>query len=302
MAHLITCKKERNPRKINIPIADTIAPGLTFLIDELQKLHKCQQILDHLMIGAIEQFTQANKTVFNFNICIDVYKQEVRHKLTSSQSAIMSLCARSMINALQKCNNTDDIHSLRNWFDTKKTQIIAINFWIPSMQLIQEFAMKAAARLFSGNRERDLRESFCSYLNVLILKSLFESQTKPSNTRGMWFVHPMSYRVFLARYNHHLHVTLQQHPTKDEEMRREYVNCIKTKNDALRERFYGVTNKHSFSIRCTLHPRRSAAGTHTSTLNGTNHANTIWHQSDSRTDIKFCFENDAVMIAYTVSF
>eukprot|EP01084_Bolivina_argentea_P066942 122028_1 len=228
----------------------------------------------------------------------------------------MSLYAHSIGNTVQKWKgykpDKEEIHSFRNyfqrcrcWFDTKKIELMAINVWIPSMQLIQEFAMKAAARLFGGSREHELQTSFCVYLNVMLLQSVFEGQMKPSNARLMWLVPAMSYRVFLKRYNHHLRVVLKRHPSKDKAMRREYVKCIKSNHDRLRERFDGAMNRYLSSIALPMRVPsvrtvpiqnnnafsiRGAAHAHqpgTYALNGT----TMWNQSHSRTDIVFCFQN-----------
>eukprot|EP01083_Nonionella_stella_P102696 292330_1 len=298
------------------------------IVRELRILHKRQLILDQIVIGAIQQLAHDNKNILDLNIFIAIYKQQIRHRFTSSQSAIMSLCAHSIGNILEKWKGYKPdkkvIHSFRDyfqscrcWFDTKKIQMMAINFWIPSMQLIQELAIKTANRLFGGHHENELQTSFCKYLNVMLLQSVFEGYMKPSNARRMWLVPAMSYRIFLERYSHHLRVVLKRHPKSDKALRREYVKCINVSHDEARERFRGamnqylssyatpmplpsvpIQNNNAFSVRCAAHGHRPG----TYALNGTHHTNTIWRQSHSTTDIAFVFQNDGATVAYTVSF
>eukprot|EP01084_Bolivina_argentea_P193162 331438_1 len=114
------------------------------------------------------------------------------------------------------------------------------NFWIPSMQLIKELAMKAAFRLF-GNRNHEVQSSFCGYLNALLLHHVFEGYMQPSNARRMWLVPASSYRTFLNKYNHHLNVVIDQHPSiKAKDMRCAYVKSIAIKHVGLQQRFHGA--------------------------------------------------------------
>eukprot|EP01083_Nonionella_stella_P234577 825679_1 len=66
---------------------------------ELGMLYKRQQILDKLITAAFLQFNQRNS--FDFDICINIYKEKIRPKLVNPQSAIMSLCAQSIANLLK---------------------------------------------------------------------------------------------------------------------------------------------------------------------------------------------------------
>eukprot|EP01083_Nonionella_stella_P065257 170841_1 len=126
-----------------------------------------------------------------------------------SPSAIMSLFLQSIEIVLGKWkgyNPKTNVHSFREyfqhcrcWFDSKKISTMVTNFWIPSMQLIKEFTMKAAFQLF-GNRNHEVQTSFCGYLYVLLLHRVFEGYMQPSNARHMWLVPAASYRPFLKKY------------------------------------------------------------------------------------------------------
>eukprot|EP01083_Nonionella_stella_P155882 504202_1 len=115
---------------------------------ELILLHGRQQILDQLIMTTIQTFVAQNRTRFDFSSCIDIYRNSVSHKILSRQSAIMSLYAQSVGNALYKWKGyrpSREIDSFRcyfqrcrSWFDNKKVTLMALHFWIPSMQLIQE--------------------------------------------------------------------------------------------------------------------------------------------------------------------
>eukprot|EP01083_Nonionella_stella_P257264 880758_1 len=275
MAHQTVCqpphiyKKPRKQREIKNPVINIddvfIAPGSEHfnwleiarkkLTDrELITLRRRQRILDRFVIDGIQEFVDANKLMnpFNFSICIDIYQKEIRHKLINPHSAIVSLFALSIGNALQKwkgCKTEKDIHSFRDyfrhcrhWFDTRKIRMMAIHFWIPSMQLIREFAMKASARLFGSSRSPNLQTAFCDYLSVSVLRSVFEAHMKPSNCRSMCLIPAMSYPVFLKRYNHHLRVVVT-HSTKNKKMRREYIELINIKHNALRDAFHAAMNR-----------------------------------------------------------
>eukprot|EP01083_Nonionella_stella_P201741 737737_1 len=266
------------------------------IVRELRILYNRQQILDRLVIATIQQFVHDNQTKFNFTLCMDIYKQEIRHKLVSSQSAIMSLYAHSIGNTVQKWKgykpDKEEIHSFRNyfqrcrcWFDTKKIELMAINVWIPSMQLIQEFAMKAAARLFGGNQDRDLWTSFTDYLHVLVLRSAFEGYIKPPNGRSMWLVSAMSYRTFLKRYNHHLHVVVKTQPKKDKAMRTEYLKGVEIRYGALTKAFDRGMKKYLSPSVC-VSPQVE---------NQINPFNTT-------TNVLLVFESNGSMVGYKISF
>eukprot|EP01084_Bolivina_argentea_P193184 331469_1 len=125
---------------------------------------------------------------------------------------------------------------------------MAINFWIPSMQLIREFALKASARLF-GRQAQRLQTSFYDYLYSLMLQSVFEGRMQLSNCRHMLLIPAMSYQIFLKRHNHHFPVVLTTHSTKNKKIRREYVKCTKIRHDALRHAFHAAMNQYLSSIR-----------------------------------------------------
>eukprot|EP01084_Bolivina_argentea_P174100 301570_1 len=69
---------------------------------ELKILRKRQRILDQNIITALYQFIQDNKNTFDFNVCIDIYNQEIRRKLISPQSAIISVCSQAIADILHK--------------------------------------------------------------------------------------------------------------------------------------------------------------------------------------------------------
>eukprot|EP01083_Nonionella_stella_P234574 825674_1 len=181
---------------------------------ELGMLYKRQQILDKIITASILQFIERNSTTFDFNICFNIYKDKIRQKLVNPQSAIMSLCAQSIANLLKNWKGytpiskdiplfRDYFTASRHWFDSKKVRAMAINFWIPSMQLIREFAMNAAAQLFP-NCQDVFRTTFAEYLNVMVLGSVFEGKIKFPNAGIMWLIPATSFKVFLERYNHRL--------------------------------------------------------------------------------------------------
>eukprot|EP01084_Bolivina_argentea_P136661 240677_1 len=118
---------------------------------------------------------------------------------------------------------------------------MAIHFWIPSMLLIQEFATKVAVRCFAANRE--LQTALADYLNVLVLESVFTGEMKNANARRMWLVPAMSYRLFLKRYNHHLHIVFRKHLTKHKDIRREYLKCLRTKRECFKQVFHTALNQ-----------------------------------------------------------
>eukprot|EP01083_Nonionella_stella_P144704 452254_1 len=344
MAHQTVCqpphiyKKPRKQREIKNPVINIddvfIAPGSEHfnwleivrkkLTDrELITLRRRQRILDRFVIDGIQEFVDANKLMnpFNFSICIDIYQKEIRHKLINPHSAIVSLFALSIGNALQKwkgCKTEKDIHSFRDyfrhcrhWFDTRKIRMMAMHFWIPSMQLIREFAMKASARLFGG--KRNLQSSFCNYLTISVLRSVFEGDMKPANCRSMCLIPAMSYPVFLKQYNHHLRVVLQTHTTKNKEIRRQYIECINIKHDAFRDVFHGRLNQYLSSIPQPPDPMHSTQnGQVISTQSApriafrTNNTNPMRrpssNNSNSNANFMFCFESNGAMVAYTVSF
>eukprot|EP01084_Bolivina_argentea_P066941 122027_1 len=256
-------KKARRKRTIKNYIVDlddvSVAAGPEYinwvriakkklLYRELVLLRKRQCILDQLVRGAIQQFITDRKwNTFDLRICLDVYEKQIRYRLVHSQSAIMSSGAKSMGNLLQQWKGykpqkqiasfRDYFKRCRQWCDNHKAPVIAMHFWIPSMELIREFAMKAAARLFGGNQDRDLWTSFTDYLHVLVLRSAFEGYIKPPNGRSMWLVSAMSYRTFLKRYNHHLHVVVKTQPKKDKAMRTEYLKGVEIRYGALTKAF-----------------------------------------------------------------
>eukprot|EP01083_Nonionella_stella_P037506 102257_1 len=262
-----TYKKPRQRRTINNAIVNTqdvsIAPGAENinwrriakkkLTDrELRMLYKRQQVVDKLITAAIVQFIQRNSSTFDFNVCINIYKDKIRPKLINPQSAIMSLCAQSIANLLENWKGYSPISkdiplfrdyftASRHWFDSKKVRTIAIHFWIPSMQLIKEFAKRAAAQLFP-NRQGVFQTMFAEYLNVLVLKCVFEGKIKFPNSGIMWLIPSTCFKVFLERYNHHLRINVT---ISNRVLRRECVECINSKHDVLKN----AINQHVASLR-----------------------------------------------------
>eukprot|EP01083_Nonionella_stella_P168071 566374_1 len=236
---------------------------------ELAILRNRQQKMDQIIISTIRQFICDHKNTFNFGDCLNIYDKEIRYNLINPQSAIMSLCAQSIANTLCKWKgyktkkNTpirlfrDYFKHCRHWFDTKKIQIIAINFWIPSMQLIRQYANKATTELF-GEQDRAFQNAFGIYFYVMILKAVFEGEMKPANTRNVWLIPAMSYRAFLKRYNRTLNIAIRTRSTnKNKVIRREYVQSIRSKHDTLRDVFHSKLN--GYVVRSsTLSPHDSS--------------------------------------------
>eukprot|EP01083_Nonionella_stella_P037507 102258_1 len=254
-----THKKPRRRRTINNAMVNTqdvsIEPGAENinwrriakkkLTDrELRMLYKRQQVVDKLITAALVQFIQRNSSTFDFSVCINIYKDKIRPKLINPQSAIMSLCAQSIANLLENWKGYSPISkdiplfrdyftASRHWFDSKKVRAMAINFWIPSMQLIREFAMNAAAQLFP-NCQDVFRTTFAEYLNVMVLGSVFEGKIKFPNAGIMWLIPATSFKVFLERYNHRLHIDVARESSGNLALRREFVKCIHSKHDELK--------------------------------------------------------------------
>eukprot|EP01083_Nonionella_stella_P186522 683017_1 len=260
-------KKPRKPREIKNPIVNiddvSISHGFENMnwikiakqklaVRELRRLHYRQQLMDQLVIDTIQQFTHDNKTTFDFSICLTIYHREIRQKLLNPQSAIMSLFLQSIGIVLGKWKGykpkTNDVHSFREyfqhcrcWFDTKKIPIMTTNFWIPSMQLIKEFAKRAAAQLFP-NRQGVFQTMFAEYLNVMVLKCVFGGKIKFPNSGIMWLIPSTYFKVFLERYNHHLRINVT---ISNLVLRRECVEYINSKHDVLKN----AINEHVASSR-----------------------------------------------------
>eukprot|EP01083_Nonionella_stella_P164379 543800_1 len=279
-----TYKKPRRRRTINNAMVNTqdvsIAPGAENinwrriakkkLTDrELRMLYKRQQVVDKLITAAIVQFIQRNSSTFDFNVCINIYKDKIRPKLINPQSAIMSLCAQSIANLLKNWKGytpiskdiplfRDYFTASRHWFDSKKVRAMAINFWIPSMQLIREFAMNAAAQLFP-NCQDVFRTTFAEYLNVMVLGSVFEGKIKFPNAGIMWLIPARCFKVFLERYNHRLRINVTQQSNDNQVLRSEFVQCINSKHDELKSAV------NQFIASSTTHTRKPASDESTNT-------------------------------------
>eukprot|EP01083_Nonionella_stella_P234576 825677_1 len=131
---------------------------------------------------------------------------------------------------------------------------MAIHFWIPSLQLIREFAMRAAAQLFP-NSDAVFRTLFAEYLNVMILRSVFEGKIKFPNAGLMWLIPASCFRVFLERYNHRLGINVTQQSKGNPVLRGEFVKCINSKHDELKN----AINQYITSSKTSTRARKTVA-------------------------------------------
>eukprot|EP01084_Bolivina_argentea_P077914 141381_1 len=218
---------------------------------ELILLRTRQGTLDRLIIDVIQTFTDSNVNQFNLN----AYQTGIRDQLLHPQSVIMSRCSQYIAGVLHKWNGykpQKDIDEkirffrhyfqrCRHWFDTKKIRIMTIDFWIPIMQLIQQYATNAASQ-FIGNPP--LQQKYSDYLYILIMKSIFEGHIKPANARKMWLIPAMAYPIFLRQFNGNLQIVIDTKSRKNKVIRTQYLRCLNHKCDALRDAFYDEMNRN----------------------------------------------------------
>eukprot|EP01083_Nonionella_stella_P019015 52875_1 len=259
-------KRARKPRVINNSIVDlddvSIGPG-TDMKDWLhiakQKLRKREiiltrqrlRIVDNIIISAFEEFIRSNTSSFDLlkqvtNISTDhlssLYKQEIRSELCQAMNRYIN----SMTIVLSKwTTSTRASSSFRKYFqtirrssDVKKTPVMALECWIPIMQMVEEFSKKAAAR-FSWDHDIELQRLYTDTLHTSILIALCEGMIKPANTRELSLIPSMAYHVFLSRYNYYLQIAVSDQfvPHQHKLIRKQYLECLRTKNQLLSESF-----------------------------------------------------------------
>eukprot|EP01083_Nonionella_stella_P125193 378601_1 len=259
-------KRARKPRVINNSIVDiddvSIAPG-TDMKDWLhiakQKLRKREiiltrqrlRIVDNIIISAFEQFIRSNMSSFDLlkqvtNIRTDhlssLYKQEIRTELCQ----IMNQYIQSITTVLSKWSTSRrTTSSFRKYFqsvrrssDVKKTPVMALECWIPIMQMVEEFSKKAAAR-FSWDHDIELQRLYTDTLNTSILIALCEGMIKPANTRELSLIPSMAYHIFLSKYNYYLRIEVPDEfvPHQHKLIRKQYLECLRRKNEVLSEAF-----------------------------------------------------------------
>eukprot|EP01083_Nonionella_stella_P089445 249545_1 len=242
---------------------------------ELILLRKRQGTLDRLIIDTIQTFTDPNMNQFNFN----AYQTGIRDQLIHPQSIIMRRCSQYIVGVLHKWNGykpqkDEEIRFFRHyfqrcrhWFDTKKIRIMTIDFWIPIMQLIEQishtcyislfvdmylitacvkFATIAASQ-FIGNPP--LQQKYSNYLCALIMKRVFEGHIKPANARKMWLIPAMAYPIFLRQFNGNLQIVIDTKSRKNKVIRTQYLRCLNSKCDALRNAFDEEMNRRTTTNR-----------------------------------------------------
>eukprot|EP01084_Bolivina_argentea_P077912 141378_1 len=187
---------------------------------ELTLLRKRQATLDRLIINAIQSFADPDVNQFN----LDTYQTGIRDQLIHPQSLIIGRCSQYIAAVLHKWNgykpkNEGEIRYFRHyfqrcrhWFDTKKIRIMTIDFWIPNMRLIEQFATNAASQ-FIGNPP--LQQKYSNYLCALIMKRVFEGHIKPANARKMWLIPAMAYPIFLRQFNDNLQIVVNEKSRKN---------------------------------------------------------------------------------------
>eukprot|EP01083_Nonionella_stella_P302320 1041844_1 len=215
---------------------------------ELTLLRKRQATLDRLIINAIQSFADPDVNQFN----LDTYQTGIRDQLIHPQSLIIGRCSQYIAAVLHKWNgykpkNEGEIRYFRHyfqrcrhWFDTKKIRIMTIDFWIPNMRLIEQFATNAASQ-FIGNPP--LQQKYSDYLYILIMKSIFEGHIKPANARKMWLIPAMAYPIFLRQFNDNLQIVVNEKSRKNKVIRTQYLRCLNHKCNALRDAFYEEMNR-----------------------------------------------------------
>eukprot|EP01083_Nonionella_stella_P243318 847958_1 len=216
---------------------------------ELTLLRKRQATLDRLIINAIQSFADPDVNQFN----LDTYQTGIRDQLIHPQSLIIGRCSQYIAAVLHKWNgykpkNEGEIRYFRHyfqrcrhWFDTKKIRIMTIDFWIPNMRLIEQFATNAASQ-FIGNPP--LQQKYSNYLCALIMKRVFEGHIKPANARKMWLIPAMAYPIFLRQFNDNLQIVVNEKSRKNKVIRTQYLRCLNHKCDALRDAFYDEMNRN----------------------------------------------------------
>eukprot|EP01083_Nonionella_stella_P026965 74200_1 len=239
-------KKAKKPRVIKNSIVDLddvrIAPGTAmkdWLLISKRKLREREirltrqrlRICDNIIISALQEFVVTNANRFDLlkqvaNISTDhlytLYKDEIRAQM----------CQRA-VSSFRKYFQT-----VRRSSDVKKSPVMALECWIPIMQILEEFSKKAAAQ-FSWDHDIDLQRLYSNSLHTLILAHLCEGMIKPANTRTLSLIPSMAYQIFLSKYNYYLQIEVPDRfaPHQHKRIRKQYVECLRTKSRVLSEAF-----------------------------------------------------------------
>eukprot|EP01083_Nonionella_stella_P026964 74199_1 len=259
-------KKAKKPRVIKNSIVDLddvrIAPGTAmkdWLLISKRKLREREirltrqrlRICDNIIISALQEFVVTNANRFDLlkqvaNISTDhlytLYKDEIRAQMCQ----VMNQYIKSMTIVLTKWPGSKRaVSSFRKYFqtvrrssDVKKSPVMALECWIPIMQILEEFSKKAAAQ-FSWDHDIDLQRLYSNSLHTLILAHLCEGMIKPANTRTLSLIPSMAYQIFLSKYNYYLQIEVPDRfaPHQHKRIRKQYVECLRTKSRVLSEAF-----------------------------------------------------------------
>eukprot|EP00483_Globobulimina_turgida_P009674 UN09693 len=150
---------------------------------EILLLTRRANICNKIIISSIHSFSLSNTETFEkhknyVHIRVDrmdednlaTYQKEIQPKITNNHSYIMCKSDHVMTSHLKKWNGikraSKDIDNFRQyfqfskkWWDQRKIDILAVNFWIEIINLIKKFTQSAAEEFFC-HRFVDLQNKY----------------------------------------------------------------------------------------------------------------------------------------------